>query len=938
MPEVRLLRPSALHRATDPASPVHRTRLHRSTTREDDDLGAGIHPHKIPTEPPLPLPTDYAAFLGEFHSAKFEKLLPAQAYVLEKYAASFAQESDLAIQLPTGAGKTLIALLIAEAWRREGRSAAILSANKTLARQMEKEAKLLGMPAVLMEGSGQDIPAAHKRAFHRHAAVAVMNYWVYFNQKPAIDPADLIIMDDAHLAEHCLHSLYSVEINRFKHQELFATIATELASRFPEYPALVDAAASGKSDDASGMSSDTSAELLSFISQADILSRLVEIIESSPSLQNDTDLKFRWRRLRNHVGDFNFYVSGTAIWLRPYVYPLSTTQYYSQAQQVIYLSATIGDPSDLRRRLGGRAIKSMPVPKEHSEVTSGRRLIVMNRLADKEDIPKRMQILLLAALTKHPKSLWLCSSEAEATRARTAVSEWLNKNGLVHPSWVLTPLGDEIDKFKSSAIGHLFVAGRFDGMDFKGDECRLVVLLTLPKAINLQEEFITSYLRDSDFMRRRLNQRIVQALGRCNRAKDDYALYLLADQRFPTHFGHDANLVGLPSNIVGELDMAQDLADAEEAELVELVTNFMSGQFSKFDSLAKNYEGPTLASKPLQTAPDTSEDETLGWNALYPSQNYGLAADHFERCWDKMRPIVNTEIGALHGWQWAKSLYSQHLQGDRAARTKFIQVLQDALGKGQKSSWFNRQRAALNRYLADAVAASEALQEEYPNAIIRAFDELLEKVGVKGEKFQKYCEKISSNLVSDDHSLFQDGLEALGRLLGFTATRPKYSAATDCRWRGSFGAAKEAYTFEAKIENKETSALSATDIGQAHIQLARAATELSNMGFAVHGTLVTHLKSFHSGAQGSLGAIRVIEKQAVFELWKVVQGILVKYRAHWSLEDIPARLAAAEGIRSRLPRAGWLARALELSETFVGSAVLLSEWKTADSGSASPHS
>ncbi len=32
---------------------------------------------------------------------------------------------------------------------------------------------------------------------------------------------------------------------------------------------------------------------------------------------------------------------------------------------------------------------------------------------------------------------------------------------------------------------------------------------------------ILTYLRDSGFMKRRLNQRIVQALGRCNRADED---------------------------------------------------------------------------------------------------------------------------------------------------------------------------------------------------------------------------------------------------------------------------------------------------------------------------------------------------------------------------------------------------------------------------------
>jgi hypothetical protein len=134
----------------------------------------------------------------------------------------------------------------------------------------------------------------------------------------------------------------------------------------------------------------------------------------------------------------------------------------------------------------------------------------MNRIDD-NDIPARLQHVILTSLTIHPKSVWLCSSHAEATRVQQVVSEWLNNNEFVgHRTWVLTSLGNEIDEFKQSPQGHLFVGGRFDGMDFNADECRLVIVKTLPRAINIQEEFISAYLRDAGFMRKRLNQRTVR--------------------------------------------------------------------------------------------------------------------------------------------------------------------------------------------------------------------------------------------------------------------------------------------------------------------------------------------------------------------------------------------------------------------------------------------
>ena len=51
---------------------------------------------------------NYSDFLTSLESTKFKSLWPAQNHVLQQYSESFYQKSDLAIELPTGAGKTLI--------------------------------------------------------------------------------------------------------------------------------------------------------------------------------------------------------------------------------------------------------------------------------------------------------------------------------------------------------------------------------------------------------------------------------------------------------------------------------------------------------------------------------------------------------------------------------------------------------------------------------------------------------------------------------------------------------------------------------------------------------------------------------------------------------------------------------------------------------------
>jgi hypothetical protein len=550
----------------------------------------------------------------------------------------------------------------------------------------------------------------------------------------------------------------------------------------------------------------------------------------------------------------------------------------------------------------------------------------MNRTNDDQDIPRRMARALLEAIRLHPKSVWLCASEAEAIKLKQVVMNWITENGLTgHVSWLLRSLGDEIDQFRRSAAGHLFVAGRFDGMDFRGDECRIVVVTTMPRAINLQEEFITSYLRDAGFMRRRLNQRIVQALGRCNRSIDDFGLYFLADQRFATHFSREANRERIPPNITAEIDLAQDLAERPEQEVIAYVQRFIQGDFAAYDTDLANLQQEVPPARALGPVPDTAADEVIGWAAM-DSQNYPLAATRFEACWESTKRANLLEIAALHGWQHAKALYLHGKQGYDSARERALQVLDEAIQRGGKSSWFNRMRVSLSRARKDGAAARRSAEVEYGEAVLRSFDDLLERVGTIGDKYQRYVDSLSEKLGSNRHAEYQDGLEQLGKLLAYAASRPRYGGATDCRWRGVFGNAREAFTFEAKIEQSPSGKIIATEVGQAHNQRARAEAELGPSGYTVRGTIVTHLSEVRDDALSGLGQIKVIGKDAVNALWERVRVHLSNYRTSWSLDDPSIRVRAADALRPRLPRTGWLVRALDTGSPFVSPASLIGEW------------
>ena len=176
-----------------------------------------------------------------------------------------------------------------------------------------------------------------------------------------------------------------------------------MRERFPEYSIISDALAAD-------VPADSTAELLSFLDQVSVADRIREIVDSSPYLETDLDLRFRWTRLRQQLNEANIYISLGSLWIRPYVYPLISNYQYQQTEQRLYVSATVGDPGDISRRLGTKPIEKLPVAPEHAYQTYGRRLIVMNRIDD-QDIPARLQAVIFEALQIHPKSVWLCSSQ-----------------------------------------------------------------------------------------------------------------------------------------------------------------------------------------------------------------------------------------------------------------------------------------------------------------------------------------------------------------------------------------------------------------------------------------------------------------------------------------------------------------------------------------------
>lgn len=83
-------------------------------------------------------PTELFKTLPLRPGGQIKSLWPVEEEILKKYHSELKDEKRLALELPTGSGKSIIGLLILESWRGSGKRVAILTSSLALADDMKR--------------------------------------------------------------------------------------------------------------------------------------------------------------------------------------------------------------------------------------------------------------------------------------------------------------------------------------------------------------------------------------------------------------------------------------------------------------------------------------------------------------------------------------------------------------------------------------------------------------------------------------------------------------------------------------------------------------------------------------------------------------------------------------------------------------------------------
>lgn len=831
-------------------------------------------------------PTDIEGLFRDLkgRSDKVPHLWSHQADILRVYHGQHLKTQDVAFELPTGAGKTLVGLLVGEYRRRKFDERVVyLCPTRQLAKQVGLHAALYGIPAHVLVGPQREYSTKNFHDYQAGSAIAITTYSGVFNTSPKINDPHLLILDDAHASENYISSTWSVEVSRDDYENLYLAILSLFASSLP--PQFAEGLRLGRT-----LARGRQVDLVPGMHFRAKAKQLIELFDEH--LTPNDPAHFSLSLVRDHLWTCNLFISPESALLRPLVPPTLTHAPFAQAKQRVYMSATLGAGGELERISGVPSITRLPVPAGWNKQGSGRRLFLMPGVSLDDDLCKQV----CTELCKQAgRSLVLVPDNA----TRSTVAEMFQKEGL--KTLGAKDIENSLTTFTDEAEVVLILANRFDGLDLPGEACRMLVVAGLPVGTNLQETFLYARLQAFSLLRDRVLTRLTQAFGRCTRAATDFATVLLIDQVLIQHILKAENRQLIHPELQAEIAFGID--NSGERSVKDFIELFQV--FSKQgDEWQKAEERILDLRENSAVVADASASRLMSAVKGEVSYCYNLWRNDLKKALEDAVAVSD----ALSGGNETKGYRAwwYYLVGDVALMlhettgdTKMLSLARENFGRAARCSlsisWF----AELAQLQIEGQPVAD-MDQQTPLAVENAYQNLA-GLGLIGPKFEGAMVVFKSNISSDDYRAFQDGLRMLGACLGFCATVPGGSAVPDCVW--SLGD-KLYISHEAKTEQSAEGVIGVKDVLQAkgHSDWVKA-----NRSIVENTQVLSLIESPRSilgdGARPHAGELYYVAPSTIRKLAEQVESVLRSVRAE-STETRDHEVA--DKLRSTMNDAGLL--------------------------------
>lgn len=725
-----------------------------------------------------------------------------QGDILRAYHERYREKPDVAVELPTGTGKTLTGLLMAD-WNRRHRKVRVLYACPTiqLVSQVKRSAERQNIPVVDLSGSWRDWDQADLLKFERAKAIAIVSYNTIFNSNPHVDNADTILFDDAHAGEQYVAGSYSLEVDRTKSPALYEALRKELG---PSLPAGVASRLAANMADTVAWNG---VNLVLPAAEESLATRLEQaILENTEPY---TPARFSFSVLDGHLSACLIYVKWQKVLIRPFIPPTFENSLFMGARQRIYLSATLGQSGELERAFGRQKIDRLPAPASAATPRAGRRFFVFPTQVkgiNPEELTRKL-------IEKSGRAIVLTPSEYGVKVAR---------KHLVPDGWSVfgrKEVEASFDKFADTESAVSILANRYDGIDLPAEACRNVVLFGYPRATHPQEEFLSSRARATSAMAERIRSRVIQGSGRCTRGPEDYALVVVGDVDTATYLARLDVQRTLDPALQAEIQFGIENSDVSETDLLENVDHFFA-QDDEWQDSAEREIASLQSSLERGTAPGSSKlgdavkhevlASELAWQAVWAEASAQAATA-------AQAMAGQQEISAYRAlWLLLSAYYANAavMTGTGSSNEVVDGYVKAALAAAQPQTWI--------REVTPFPGAEPAPLPAYDLAAAQTIANRLTSGRFNAAKNIAQIEQTIAGLKATTPTKYEPALTSLGTLLGADAFKPDPQGNCDSAW--CWG--NDMWlTIEAKSDETPNDGLSIESVRQANTHLAMLSRE-----------------------------------------------------------------------------------------------------------------
>lgn len=423
-------------------------------------------------------------------------------------------ERDLTIKLNTGAGKTLIGLLVLQSSLEELVSPAVyLVPDHVLQSQVMSEAAEIGLSVTddindlrFLSGKSILVAVAHKLFNGKTVfGVGVGNKRVEIGS---------LVIDDAHACLQIAKQQFSVSIpsSDETYRQLLNLFMVDL-----ENISKPSALAIANEDPFKWLE-------VPFYKWKEKISGVLPILAGSKA----SDVEWKYPLISEYLDFCQCVFSGNSVEIGLRHLPVEVIPAFQDAKRRIYMTATLADDGLLVSLIGADAASvSKPILPE-GVGSIGERLIIapmeINPNIKEEDI-----VQWAVEFAKRFNVVVLCPSKARADMVWAGVAK-------VCIGDTVQPI---VEKLRQEHVGLVVLVNRYDGIDLPDAACRVLIIDEPPQVVGLIERIEMAQIEGTHQAIIREIQKVEQGMGRAIRKVDDWCLVVLVGGRL-------SRLTGIP--------------------------------------------------------------------------------------------------------------------------------------------------------------------------------------------------------------------------------------------------------------------------------------------------------------------------------------------------------------------------------------------------------